>query len=108
MAVRLSIVLFCSGTADLQLWLRETYKAGSQGEKIAKGGLQLFENLGHNWLAVLNGRLPWSWIPRNRNGFHPNRKLFSFRFWSFCQKLQCSYAIDPNDLYYNVIIFCPF
>lgn len=63
MAVRLSIVLFCSGTADLQLWLRETYKAGSQGEQIAKGGLQLFENLGHNWLAVLNGRLPWSWIP---------------------------------------------
>ena len=58
MAVRLSIVLFCSGTADLQLWLLETYKAGSQGEQIAKGGLQLFENLGHNWFAVLNGRLP--------------------------------------------------
>ena len=59
--------LFCSGTADLQLWLRETYKAGSQGEKIAKGELQLFENLGHNWLVVLNGRLPWSWIPPKKN-----------------------------------------
>ena len=58
--------LFCSGTADLQLWLRETYKAGSQDEQIAKGGLQLFENLGHNWLVVLNGRLPWSWIPRKQ------------------------------------------
>lgn len=72
MAVRLSIVLFCSGTADLQLWLRETYKAGSQGEQIAKGGLQLFENLGHNGLAVLNGRWPWSGIP-------PKQKLDSIR-----------------------------
>ena len=75
MAVRLSFVLFCSGTADLQLWLRETYRAGSQDEQIAKGGLQLFENLGHNWLAVLNGRLPWSWIP-------PKQKLDSIRIES--------------------------